>query len=261
MYETDDAQVLIQTPCEALRPFVQRFLVVESTAAHHDAHLPAPGLVAAFCFRGTCGLNGGAPAPRAAITGLWDTVRTHDHSGDHAVVIATFTSTGAAAVLQQPLEELANATAGLDGVLGPRAGLARLHEQLAEAENHAERVRLVEEFLLARVGDARPDPLVGAAVDLIEQTQASMRIEEISRRIGLSQSALERRFRRQVGASPRRFASLVRLQKVVHLRAAGADLTTIAHAVGYCDQSHFINDFKRFTGQAPGAFFARAAAR
>ena len=253
-----DTRILVRTPREALRPFVKRFLVVESTAAHRDVHLPDTGPVAAFCFRGECRLDGGAQAPQAAITGLWDTVRTHDHSRDHAVVIATFTATGAAALLRKPLEDFANATTDLDAVLGHRAGLDRLHGRLAAAASHAQRIRLVEDLLLVQAGDARPDPLVAAAVAMIERTQAMMRIEELVRRIGLSQSALERRFRRLVGVSPRRFASLVRLQNVVRLREAGADLTTIAHAAGYSDQPHFNKDFKRFTGLAPGSFFARA---
>lgn len=255
----DDTRVTLQTPCEALRPFVKRFLVVESTTAHRDVHLPDTGLVAAFCFRGDCRLSGEAEAPRAAITGLWDTVRTHTHSRDHAAVIAAFTPTGAAALLRQSLEEFGNATADLEAVLGRRAGLDRLHEQLAGTADPTQRIRRVEDLLLSQVGDARPDPLVTAAVAMIERTQARMRIEELTRRIGLSQSALERRFRRVVGASPRRFASLVRLQTVVRLREAGADWTTIAHAAGYSDQPHFIKDFKRFTGVAPGSFFARAA--
>jgi AraC-like DNA-binding protein len=259
MPASGDTQVLVQTPCEALRPFVKRFLVVESTAARRDAHLPDTGFVAAFCFRGECRLDGGVQAPRAAVNGLWDTVRTHDHSRDHAVIIVSFTATGASAWLRQPLQEFGNATTDLDAVLGRRAGLGRLHEQLAEAVSHAERIRLVEDLLLAQAGGARPDPLVDAAIAMIERTQAMMRIEELTRRIGLSQSALERRFRRIVGASPRRFSSLVRLQNVVRLREAGADLTTIAHAAGYSDQPHFIKDFKRFTGLAPGSFFARAA--
>jgi len=260
MSASENTQILVQTPCEALRPFVKRILVVESTAARRDVHLPDTGFVAAFRFRGECRLNGGATAPRAAISGLWETVRTHAHSRDHAVVIVTFTPTGATALLRQPLEEFGNATADLDTVLGRQAGLDRLHDQLAAAANRAKRIRLVEDLLRAQAGDARPDPLVAAAVALIERTQAMMRIEELVQRIGLSQSALERRFRRLVGTSPRRFASLVRLQNVDRLRAAGADLTTIAHAAGYSDQPHFIKDFKRFTGLAPGSFFGRAAA-
>jgi len=255
----DDTRVLVQTPCEALRPFVKRLLVVESTTAHSDTHLPDTGLVAAFRFRGACQLDGGGEAPHAAITGLWDTVRTHVHSRDHAVVIAAFTPTGASALLRQPLEDFGNSTVDLEAVLGRRGGLDRLQDQLEGAASHAERIRRVEDLLLAKAGETRPDPLVGAAVDMIERTQARMRIEELTRRIGLSQSALERRFRRLVGASPRKFASLVRLQNVVRLRETGADLTTVAHAAGYSDQSHFINDFKRFAGIAPGAFFEPAS--
>jgi AraC-like DNA-binding protein len=78
--------------------------------------------------------------------------------------------------------------------------------------------------------------------------------------MGLSQSALERRFRREVGASPKKCAALVRLRHVVRLRRAGVSLTDIAHAAGYADQPHFIKDFKRFTGQAPESFFATATA-
>jgi len=76
---------------------------------------------------------------------------------------------------------------------------------------------------------------------------------------GLSQSALERRFRRNVGTSPRRFASILRLKNAVRLRAVGHDFTSIAHSAGYSDQSHFTNDFKRVTGLAPSAFFQQSS--
>jgi AraC-like DNA-binding protein len=199
-------------------------------------------------------------APRSAGTGLWDTVRTHDHSRDHAALIVRFTTCGAATIFPQPLDAFANATLDLDAVLPSRGRLDRLHAQLAEAPNHLARISLVEHFLIAQAGDLRPDPLVAAAVASIERAPVRVRIETLARKVGLSQSALERRFRRIVGASPRRFASLVRFQHVLRLRDTGVDLTTIAHAAGYFDQSHFIKDFKRFTGLAPTSFFAHAAA-
>src|SRR5215510_2750197 len=260
METSDVVKVFVQTPCEALRPFVKRFLIVEFPSAHKDSHLPDTGLVAAFRYKGDLTLGGGIKAPRAAITGLWDARRSHDHGRDSAVVLAAFTATGAAAFLRHPLDELFNTTVDMDGFLVASTDLNRLHEQLAEARQHSRRIHLVEDFLMARAPDIRPDPIVRAAVSWIEEARAMARIEELARRVGLSQSALERRFRRVVGASPKKFASIVRLRHVLHLHSKGANFTSIAHAAGYYDQSHFIKDFKRFTGLAPETYFQRLRA-
>lgn len=101
---------------------------------------------------------------------------------------------------------------------------------------------------------------MAAAVAWLEQGPGAKRIDDLTRYIGLSQSALERRFRRVVGISPKKFASLVRLRRAVRLRAAGADFAAVALAAGYCDQAHFINDFRRATGRAPDAFFRQTPA-
>jgi len=260
METSDVVKVFVQTPREALRPFVKRFLVVEFPYAHKDSHLPDTGLVAAFRYKGDLALGGGNKAPHAAVTGLWDTRRSHDHGRDSAVVLAAFTATGAAAFLRHPLDEFFNATVAMDGLLGIPTELNRVNEQLAEASRHAHRIQLIENFLIARARNTRPDPFVSAVVSWIEETRAMARIEELARRVGLSQSALERRFRRVVGASPKKFASIVRLRHVLRLRSKGADFTSIAHAAGYYDQSHFIKDFKRFSGLAPESFFQRASA-
>ncbi|HEY5893925.1 MAG TPA: helix-turn-helix domain-containing protein [Chthoniobacterales bacterium] len=216
------------------------------------------GLVAAFQVHGSCRVNNETNAPGSALTGLWDSLRTHHHSQDHLAVIVSFTPTGAAAFVREPLDEFRNATVAMDGVLSRASELNRVHEQLAEAEHNVARIRAVEKFLLNRIGETRPDPLVSAAVSWIEKAEPTARIEDLVQHIGLSQSALERRFRRFVGTSPRKLASLVRLQRVLRLRSARADLTSIAYDAGYCDQSHFIKDFKRFAGLAPEAFFKQA---
>src|SRR5262245_53021256 len=116
METSDVVKVFVQTPCEALRPFVKRFLVVEFPYAHKDSHLPDTGLVAAFRYKGDLGLDGGNKAPQAAVTGLWDTRRSHDHGRDSAVVLTAFTATGAAAFLRHPLDEFFNATVAMDGL-------------------------------------------------------------------------------------------------------------------------------------------------
>jgi len=253
-------KVFQQTPRRVLRPFVQRFLVVEFPAVHRDLHLPDIGPVATFSFRGACHLAGGHRVPPAAFTGLHETIRAHEHRGGHAVLLVTFTPVGAAAWVRPPLEELSGTTRDLGTVLSRSDELDRLNDQVAAAPNHGQRVSRVEDFLLARLRDSAPDPLVTAAASWLEAGTHSRRIADLTRHIGLSQSALERRFRRVVGVSPKKYASLVRLKHAVRLRAGGAGFAELAQTAGYFDQSHFINHFRRVTGCAPEEFFQRAPA-
>lgn len=255
------AKVFVRTPSAALRLFVKHFLVVEFPLAIRDWHLPATGLIAAFPFSGHCQLEDGRHAPRACLTGLWSRVRHHVHSKNNSVVIVAFNAIGASAFVRNPLDELADATVALDGLIGDTRSLGLLEEQLAEAPNHFRRTQLVENFLLTRLGPRDPDSLVTAAVSWIERASPGARIETLVRHIGLSQSALERRFRRVVGATPKQFATLVRLERVLLLREAGENLTSIAHAAGYFDQPHFVHDFKRITGLSPEAYFAKTTSR
>jgi hypothetical protein len=162
-------RVFEQVPGPLLRPFIKRFLVVEFSTRHHDVHLPDTSPVAAFSFRGGCRIDGGRWVPPAAFTGLRETLRTHEHCDGHAVLLATFTPAGAAAFLRPSLEELAGTTTDLADILGCRLELDRLHEQLARAQNHSRRIKLLEDFLLVRARVSAPDSLVAAAVTWLEQ--------------------------------------------------------------------------------------------
>ena len=194
-------------------------------------------------------------APKAAITGLWDTVRSHQHSTDCASVIVSFTPTGAAALLRQPLDELANATIPLQDLLPRSSSLHTLSERLAEVSDHTHRFQAIEQELRSSLDVSRQDQQIAEAIAHFEGSETPLSIVALARQLGLSQSALERRFRRLIGTTPQRFASLVRLKRVLQYRESGLDMTTIAHAAGYYDQSHFIKDFQRFAGSTPSAYF------
>jgi AraC-like DNA-binding protein len=253
------ANVLIQMPSQFLRPFVKRFVVVEFPFERKLKLLPDTNLVAEFRFTGEQAFDGTAKLPRAVISGLWDIARTRTYAGGSAILMVLFTEAGGAALLREPLEKLFNKTTAMENVLSRPTELGVIDEQLSAAKNHSQRVQIVEGFLVKRVHNNGVDPFVSAAVARIEGTQASIRIEELARRVGLSQSALERRFRRHVGTSPKQFASILRLKNSIHLRSRGHDFTSIAYSAGYSDQSHFTNEFKRITGLAPSAFFQQTA--
>jgi AraC-like DNA-binding protein len=137
-----------------------------------------------------------------------------------------FTPTGAAALLREPVELLFNGTMPLESQVR-RSHLDLVEEQLFEASDHIGRVRVVERFLLQQLRARTPDTLVAFALDRIRRSRGTLRIDSLARHTGLSQSALERRFRNEIGASPKKFAALVRLRHVIRLRRAGARLVSL----------------------------------
>lgn len=251
-------QMLQRAPCAALRPFVQRLLLIECTEAVQDTHLPDTASALAFSFREHCLLEDGDAVPAVAFTGLYDRLRAHRHPRGHAVALAKFTPVGAAALLRPPQHEFAGATVALDDLLENDRDARRLNERLAAAPNHAARLDRLEAYLLQRLGQARADPLIAAAVAWLQRAPADARIDALSRHIGLSQSALERRFRRIVGVAPKKYATLLRLERILGRYRPGADLAELAHAAGYYDQAHFNHDFRRAVGCSPGAYFDTA---
>jgi AraC-like DNA-binding protein len=240
-------------PGPALRPYVRRFMVIESLADRASTLLPEPGMISSIRFRGESSRDGSNPL-RAVVTGLRDTPRRLRHTAGSATIVAMFTALGAAAFVREPLEDLFNTTMALDLQVRP-SQLQLVEEQLAEAASHGDRVQIYERFLLEHVRGEEPDPMVAMTIHRIHSSRGATRIDDLAREAGLSQSAFERRFRRYVGATPKKFSAIVRLRHAVNLHRRGASFTQVAHEAGYSDQSHFIHDFKRFSGVAPETYF------
>jgi transcriptional regulator GlxA family with amidase domain len=170
------------------------------------------------------------------------------------VVIAAFHETGAARFFAEPLHELFGKTLALDELI-PRAAVERVHQRIAAAPDHPHRIAIFEQFLVARLRPAAPDPVATAAVAAIRRTRGAVRIAQLARELGISQDPLEKRFRRAIGTSPKHLASLVRLRQVIDRQRAGVNWSRIAVEAGYFDQSHFIRAFRAIAGAAPERFF------
>ncbi|MEO8403977.1 MAG: AraC family transcriptional regulator [Chitinophagaceae bacterium] len=80
----------------------------------------------------------------------------------------------------------------------------------------------------------------------------------LSTSYGFSERYIETLFSNMVGITPNAFFSVHRFNKSLGLvLSSNLSLTSIAYDCGYYDQSHFINEFKKFTGITP--FKARAS--
>jgi AraC-like DNA-binding protein len=249
---TGAVTVTTVAPGPALAPYLRRFEVVETTTPISRVLLPEPGLVLGVRYAGASSADGASiPTGAAVLTGLRIKARRMATAGGSGVVVAKFTDLGAGAFLDVPLHELFGIIVPLEEVLSAPT-VEQLAEEVHLAPTAAARVQALEQFLTARLRP-RPDRLVAAATRALRESLGGARIATVARDLGVSQDLLEKRFRRQVGATPKQFASILRFRRAVAVHRPGQDLGTLALEAGYYDQAHFNRQFRFVTGSAPGA--------
>jgi AraC-like DNA-binding protein len=80
-------------------------------------------------------------------------------------------------------------------------------------------------------------------------------VDELSREVGLSRSALAERFIDLIGMPPMHYVASWRMQVATEkLRNTGASLAQVADAVGYSSEAAFSRAFKKTFGTAPATW-------
>lgn len=250
------------SPSASLAPFVRTFEIVEAPEPSIRSLLPEPGLILATRFSGRATLlQDGRPErvlPQASVTGVRSTVRRMHTSAGGGIVVVKFHPGGAAPFFETPLDELFGEIRPLTDWI-PSREVDRLESRLGEAGDHAARIAIVEAFLLARRRDRYVDDLVQAALREIQSAPETIRIRSLAETLGVSLDALEKRFRRAVGCTPKQLASILRLRGAVGRHRPGMNLAKLSLEAGFYDQAHFIRHFRSMAGVPPGRFFESEA--
>jgi AraC-like DNA-binding protein len=106
------------------------------------------------------------------------------------------------------------------------------------------------------------DPLADSARHAVEEIVGNpgvTRVHHLVERLDVSERALQRLFRRYVGASPRWVIKRYRVYEALEQLTLGRrpEFAALAQELGYFDQAHFINDFRKMVGCAPQDYVAR----
>lgn len=118
-------------------------------------------------------------------------------------------------------------------------------------------IDLASQFIQAHLPDHDPTiENVCEAVEIIATDRSVTRVGDLIVRCGVQDRTLQRLFHRYVGASPgwvirryRIYDALTKLDQASH-----GEWTELAQNLGYYDQAHFINDFKKLVGRSPSAY-------
>ncbi|MET9295514.1 helix-turn-helix domain-containing protein [Streptomyces sp. NPDC003077] len=233
--------------------------------------LPTAGATLVVLLSGDVRLTGtGGGAPSASFTSLFAGPRSealvYEHGGRlHGVQVA-LAPWAAYTLLGTAVDHLANAVVDARTVLGDRVG--QLARALRAAPSWPGRFGVLDRALGAWLAcGPAPAPPVALAWRRLAACAGAVSVAGLAGDIGWCQSQLERRFREQVGLTPKTVARVLRLQRGVRLLAAGHTAAEAASEAGYHDQSHLSREFKAMTGYPPrrllssrGAPFSRTYA-
>lgn len=246
------------TPSARLLPFIKEYLLIESSEVSTSQTLPDTSLVMSFRYAGTVVKTEGEVhqlIPATAVTGLRRSARHFLYQPGTGNLLVLFKEGGIATFSDIPANELFGYSVGSENIFD-RSALTEVLEQLAAARSNEARIQIIEQFLLTRLRDKKPDLLVTHAAHLIRQQKGVIRIKDLASSLYISQDPFEKRFRNRIGATPKQYASIVRLRSLITGYSSYSSLTEASYTAGYFDQSHFIRDFRLFTGHSPKDFFA-----
>lgn len=243
-------------PTCRLKPYIKHYTVSENAAENIYKVYPSTSLVAGFQYRGrltTVHDGKDIKLASAGITGLSDHFKIFRNTIDTATVLVYFTEVGFTYFSSNPANEIFDQSVALDNIFDKNK-VSETEEKLAFAITDRQRIDIIEHFLLSQLKDIQDDKLIIEAVRFICQSKGTIKIKELIEKLFISQSPFEKRFRKLVGTTPKKFASIVRLNSVLDNLNNIKSLTQLCYENNFFDQAHFIKDFKRFTGDTPAIF-------
>ena len=251
------------TPDSRLTPYVKCFYHYESdsAAAFEDTVFPSGCMEIIFNLGAghwqTAAGDSYRTTPPVELWGQITQPLPIRSVGKNVMLGIRFLPHGAAFFLNEKADGFNNQVVDYRDVAGKP--VATLYQQLLEAKTQPGRITLIETFLLNTLGRSGKKADKGAIVhDVMRELRRQdffENIETIASRYGISSRYLQKLFLQYTGLTPKLYSKIHRFQHSLRLvTKKESPLTSIAYDCGYFDQSHFIREFKSFTGLTPGGY-------
>ncbi len=133
-----------------------------------------------------------------------------------------------------------------------------LTDLLLMARTNQERVSILSKYFYDKLFVVKKDRIINDLVHqpLMNQICNDGNLANIAGHYNISERQLQRRFKQNIGVSASKFKRLQKFEKALQLMSSAryGTLTRLGYDLGYSDQSHFISDFKEFSGLSPYEF-------
>lgn len=156
------------------------------------------------------------------------------------------------------MQHLADNIIGADDIWGKEAEW--LCEALYEAVDMASMIQRLEDFLYKKVKSFKNNCIQSPLEPVLSciHGQGIYDLNKIRDLTFFSEKTLERYFSNQLGLSPKRYMRICRFNAVKEVldKNPEIDWHDVIFSFGYYDQSHFIKEFKEFSGKTPTQYCA-----
>jgi len=157
-------------------------------------------------------------------------------------------------LLNIPNNELVNGSFELTHIFGNK--YSYVNEQMLEASTAEQRMKVAIDFLMD-LSQASEKDAINECIRQVLQNEGNVNLDDLRAITGLSVKQFERRFTAVAGFPPKYYSRITRFQGTKRKYASGKfrTLSELSHACDYYDQSHFIREFKEFSGMQANHFF------
>jgi len=244
-----------RAPAQELAPWIAHYWMVSwdlrGCEQHVQETLPHPNFQVVL------------EAGRATVSGVYSRKFTRVLKGKGQVFGIKFQPGGFRGFLKASASLLANKTVGAKRFFGnPIEDLAK---QFARGGREDTLVKKANAFFLARVPETDPQVQVASKlVAMIFADRSIKKVDDLARGTilhkgtgkGWGKRSLQRVFKEYVGASPKWVIRRYRLHELVERFQQGGELdwAGLALELGYFDQAHLINDFRKVAGYSPAQY-------
>lgn len=153
---------------------------------------------------------------------------------------------------KHPIDQLAKSSTNLVDIFGDN--IFQVEDDLTSCNSFSKRILIVEKFLFRNL--QVEDNRIKSAFRFIENSYSSITVSKLSSYLNLGERQLRNIFNHKIGLSPKQFIRLHRFKKSLEYKSAlSQNNAQFAMSLGYYDESHFIHDFKEFSGMTPSQYF------
>lgn len=254
------AEWVTAAPAAPLAPYIDRYVGYRLAGFPAGVHRGLPSRHMTFLF----GLGDGievaaqtdprqAPATyRSVLGGLQATPAMIAHDGNQHGVVIELTPLGSRALTGRPAAELWDLSVEAPDVVG--AAGVELWERLQAPMPWPRRFEICDRVLSRLLRERPVERTLARCWRALVASGGRMPVTELAAAAGWSRQHLARRFRDELGLTPKLAARIVRFERArkrIQSSPRRPALAEVALDCGYFDQAHLNRDFARLAGCTP----------